>query len=466
MSDLISYADDIIKSVQRKKVEQVEVVINKSHIGVARFKNEAIHQNIDSYRPIGPPYNTYSVRLRVIKDKKLGVAISSNYDKKEIIENAIKSSKFGPDYETFTPPIKAPRLPGLYFKDTAHLEPEERIEGVHRIVNYCKECSEKINAVGGMLSNLSSKTIIANSLGLEAEHAFTGSDVIVTALVKENGNEGSGYQRQSSRNYYELNLELVAEEAAIAALSTVGFRNYPVPIGKRTVIFEAEAAAEYLGTLTQMAFSINRMPRTTAKTPLGEIVFDEKLTVHDNGRDPRTLQASAIDGEGTPKRDLCLINNGVPENRCYNRDMAKSEGIDSTGHAATPWTGYFWTGTGNGSTYTPTNQIIQPGENSLDELIETTGNGVLVRRLRCPAARGQTIMPDIIRADTQECWTIKNGEIIGPANYIRFTDSLVDSMKNIELGDESTIKQIGSFVIPAMKIQSLNISQPSIVMVQ
>jgi predicted Zn-dependent protease len=466
MSNLKSYAEDLIKSVLRKKAEQVEVVIKKNHIGVARFKNNAIHQNIESNRPIGPPHNTYSVKLRIIKDKKLGTAFSSSYDKKEIIENAIKSSNYGPEYETFTPPIKAPTLPGLYYKDTAYLEPEERIEGVHRIVNYCKECDEQVKAVGGMLSNLSSKTVIANSLGLEAEHKFTGSHVIVTALAKENGNEGSGYQRQCSRNYYDLDLEQVAEEAAISAISTMGFKQYPVPIGKRTVIFEAEAAAEYLGTLTQMAFSINRTPRTTSKTPLGELVFDEKLTVHDNGRDRRTLQASAIDGEGTPKRDLCLINNGVPENRCYNRDMAKSEGRDTTGHAATPWTGYFWTGTGNGSTYTPTNQIITPGVNSLEDLIYDTRDGVLVRRLRCPAARGQTIMPDIIRADTQECWTIKNGEIIGPANYIRFTDSLIDSMKNIEIGDESTIKQVGSFVIPAMKIQSLNISQPSIVMIQ
>ena len=466
MSNLKSFAEDLITSTLRKKADQVEVVIKKSHIGIARFKNNAIHQNIESFRPIGPPYNNYSVKLRIIKDKKLGTSISSNYDKKEIIKEAIKSSKYGPEYETFTPPIKASTLSGLYYKDTANLEPEERIEGVNRIVNYCKEYNDHIKAVGGMLSNLSSKTVIANSLGLEAVHKFTGSHVIVTAIAKENGNEGSGYQRQCSRNYHDLDLEQVAEEAAISARSTIGYRKYPVSIGKRTVIFEAEAAAEYLGTLTQQVFSISRMPRTTKKTPLGELVFDEKLTVHDNGRDRRTLQASAIDGEGTPKSDLCLINNGVPENRCYNRDMAKSEGRNTTGHAASPWTGYFWTGTGNGSTYTPTNQIITPGVNSLEDLINDTRDGVLVRRLRCPAARGQTIMPDIIRADTQECWTIKNGEIIGPANYLRFTDSLVDTMKNIELGDETTVKQVGSFVMPAMKIQSLNISQASIVMIQ
>jgi PmbA protein len=305
-----------------------------------------------------------------------------------------------------------------------------------------------------------------NSLGLEAEHKFTGSQVIVTAVARENGNEGSGYDRQCSRNFYDLDLEQVAMEAAKSAITTIGYRKHPVPIGKRTVIFEAEAIAEYLGTLTQQVFSIDRVQRTVQKVPLGELVLDESLTVYDNGRDRRTLLASAIDGEGTPKQNLCLINNGVPENRCYNRDMAENEGKETTGHAATPWSGFFWTGTGNGSTYTPTNQIIEPGNSTLDDLICDTQNGVLVRRLRCPAARGQTIMPDIIRADTQECWTIKNGEVIGPANYIRFTDSLVDSLKDIQIGDSSTVKSIGSFVIPAIKINSLYISQPSVVMFQ
>jgi PmbA protein len=282
---------------------------------------------------------------------------------------------------------------------------------------------------------MESKTIILNSLGLQALHEFTGSQVILTAIAKENGKEGSGYQRQSSRNFFELNFEKVAAEAAESALNTIGYRTQIVPTGKRTVIFEAEAAAEFLGTLTQMAFSTKRSPRTTSKVPLGELILDEKLTVYDNGRDKRTLQAAAIDGEGTPKKALCLINNGVPENRCYSRDSAKSEGKETTGHAAAPWSGYFWTGTGNGSTYTPTNQIIELGTKSLEELVSDTTNGILVRRLRCPAANGQTIMPDLIRADTQECWSIRKGEIIGPANYIRFTDSLVDTLKDIEIGN-------------------------------
>jgi predicted Zn-dependent protease len=68
--------------------------------------------------------------------------------------------------------------------------------------------------------------------------------------------------------------------------------------------------------------------------------------------------------------------------------------------------------------------------------------------------------------DSLESWTIKNGKVIGPANPIRFTDSLVEAFKDIEIGDFSTVKRIGSFLIPAIKINSSYISQPSIVMYQ
>ncbi|MBQ03477.1 hypothetical protein CL673_02035 [Candidatus Bathyarchaeota archaeon] len=466
MNEILGIADNIMNAALNNNVEQVEIVINNAHIGVARFKDRAIHQNIEGFRPIGPPHNNFSVKLRVIKDKKLGMATASTINKSSLIKDALKSAKYGRTFETFISPKRAPSLSNLYHRDTANLEPEVRIEAVNRIVDYSKDLSENIESVGGVLSNMSSKTVLINSLGLEAKHEFTGSQVIVTAVAEKTGNQGSGYQRQDSRNFYDLDLENVAEEAATSAISTIGYRKQTIPTGKRTVIFESEAAAEFLGTLIQQAFSIERDPRTTSKVPLGELVLDDMLTVHDNGRNLRTLQAAAIDGEGTPKMDLCLINNGVPENRCYSRDSAKSNGTFSTGHATSPWTGYFWTGTGNGSTYTPTNQIIEPGNSSLDELISDTKEGILVRRLRCPAAKGQTIMPDIIRADTQECWRVKNGEVAGPANYIRFTDSLVDTLKDIEIGDSTTVKSIGSFVIPALKIHSLYISQPSIIMVQ
>jgi predicted Zn-dependent protease len=464
MSKLFGVAEELVQAALKEKVEQVEVVFNESHIGVARFKDKAIHQNIEGYRPIAPRYQTYSVRIRIINNERLGVALSSAYDKERLVKEAVKSAKYGPEYKSFTPPVKAPSLSGLYYKDTANLEPDERVESINLIVDYCKDADNYIKSVGGMLLNLVSQTVLVNSLGLEAEHKFTGSQVIVTAVARESGNEGSGYDRQCSRNFYDLNLEKVAMEAAESAITTIGYRKHPVPVGKRTVIFEAEAIAEYLGTLTQRAFSIDRVQRTVQKVPLGELVLDESLTVYDNGRDRRTLLASAIDGEGTPKQNLCLINNGVPENRCYNRDIAENEGKETTGHAANPWSGFFTTG--NAGIYTPINQIIEPGNSTLDDLIFDTKEGVLIRRLRGPGPMGGTVVPDIIRMDSLESWNIKNGEIIGPANPIRFTDSLVDTLKDIQIGDSSTVKSIGSFVIPAIKINSLYISQPSVVMYQ
>jgi predicted Zn-dependent protease len=466
MSNLYEVADKALKLALSKGSKQTWVVAKDTSIGVARFKNKSIHQNIDNWRPIG--YNDVTLLMKVINNEgRLGVSSSTTLnDVEESVADAIGAAKYGPVVSSFPEPKKAVPLTGLWYDHTALLTPEERSECVNTIVDEAKCQDERINFVGGMVSNVASSTVIANSLGLEVEHSYTGGHVIITVVAKDGLREGSGYARLSDREFHKMKVAKAAEKAALEAISTLGYQNNPVNVGRHKVIFKAEAAAEYIGTIIQEAFSVNRQPMVTARVPLGEQVFSEELTVYDNGRDLRTLMASAVDGEGTPKKMLSLINGGVPENRCYDHALAKGEDKETTGHANHYWGGFFWTGTGSGQTYLPTNQIVDPGNASLDELIEDTRDGVLVNRLRCPGSHGHTIIPDTIRADTQECWLIKNGEVVGPANYIRFTDSLVKTLKDIIVGDDSTVERVGSFVIPAIKLNSLYISQPSIVMIQ
>jgi len=446
--------------------KQAEVLTNRTHIGMARFNNRAIHQNMDCERPIGTP--PFGIRVTVIsKAGRLGSASSARLKQTEkCVEDALRCSEYGLELPSFPGPINATPLSGLYFGDTAEVSSEERVECINRVVDAARSVDGRVSFVGGLLSNICSETVIVNSLGLDVEHAFTGGHLIVTVVSREGVREGSGYARRSSRDFHSIDLEGAAKDAACNSISTIGYQNNLVPVGRREVILKPEAAAEYLGTITQQALSVARLSRTADKVPLGKQVFSEELTVVDNGRDTRTLLASAIDGEGTPKRLLSLVNHGVPENRCYDHASAKKEGKESTGHAPPPWGGFFFTGTGSGQTYLPTNQIVEPGNSSLDEMIADTKDGVLVTRLRCPGSQGHTILPDTIRADTQECWRIKDGEIAGPANFIRFTDSLVRTLKDIVLGDESTVEAVGSFLIPAIKMNSLYISQPSIVMLQ
>lgn len=466
MTELHSIAGKATQLAQRKGAKQCEVVVNDTWVGMARHKNKAVHQNGEGHRPIG--WDTYAIKVKLIDgNNRMGVATSRSLSNiEDTVNYALKSAKVGPETKSLPEPAKITPLKGLYNEYTANLSPEERVEYINVITDRAKDHDPRISFVGGLISNVSGHALITNTLGLEAEHRFSGCNVITIALAKDGFREGSGFSRATDRDVNAIDFEAAAEEAATTAVSTMGYQSKIVTPGRYEVIFKPEAAAEYLGSIVQEALSVEREPRTTAKVPLGEQVFHESLTITDNGRDLRTLQASAFDGEGTPKKSLCLVNHGVPENRCYDNKMAKSDGTSSTGHADMPWSQYFWTGTGSGQTYLPTNQVIEPGQASYEELVSDTSEGLLVTRLRCPGSRGHTILPDTIRADTHECWFIKNGEVVGPANNFRFTDSLVNTLKDVVIGDRSTVKRVGSFVIPAVKVNSLYVSQPSLVMIQ
>ncbi|GAI70453.1 unnamed protein product, partial [marine sediment metagenome] len=86
------------------------------------------------------------------------------------------------------------------------------------------------------------------------------------------------------------------------------------------VILQPSAAATLVGSFGRIGFSARAYQenRSFLIGRIGDQIFDEKLTILDNGRDKNTLSASAVDGEGVPKRALMLVNHGIAENICYD----------------------------------------------------------------------------------------------------------------------------------------------------
>ena len=87
----------------------------------------------------------------------------------------------------------------------------------------------------------------------------------------------------------------------------------------------------------------------------------------------------------------------------------------------------------------------------MDELIEETKKGVLVTRLHyVNAIRGDL---GIISGMTSDgLWFIENGEIKHPLQQMRFTDSVLRVLRNLDaLGDESIVEKTSICTTPAIK---------------
>ncbi|MFP3950536.1 MAG: metallopeptidase TldD-related protein [Candidatus Bathyarchaeia archaeon] len=287
--------------------------------------------------------------------------------------------------------------------------------------------------------------VYAHSVRVEADTRYTQASFEVNTKAGEEASEGSGFAVERSKDVRALDFEEIASSAAEDAVNSI--RPKTVPTGDYEAIFKPEAVSTFIMFMGMLGFSAraNQEGYSFIGDKLGDRVFDEKLTVLDNGRDTSTLNASPFDGEGVPKRALMLVNRGVAENLCYDTYHALKTGKEGTGHALSKLGGAWY-----GDFPLPINQVVEPGDASLEEMIEETGRGVLITRLHYvnPIKRDKGIISGMTRDGT---WYIEDGEVKHPVKVMRFTDSITRVLTEIRsMGDETTVKTLPYATSPAI----------------
>jgi predicted Zn-dependent protease len=235
-----------------------------------------------------------------------------------------------------------------------------------------------------------------------------------------------------------------------------------LPPGDHEAVFEELAVAEILRvmSLTGLSAESVREGRSFMTGKIGEQVTGSRFTLHDDALDPRTL-AIPFDVEGTPKRQVTLVERGIARGPVYDRTSAKQMGARSTGHADDPSR---YARGGHAGTLT-----MEGGTATRDELIGSVKRGVLITRFH------YTNIPDPRRAvmtgtSRDGTFLIEDGKIAGALANVRFTMSALDLFAGIEhLGPQRlardwwTSNGMGSVVClcPPMKVARATITGSS-----
>ena len=141
--------------------DEVEVLLSCDNSSLTRFANNTIHQNVSS--------SDDSVRVRVVKDGKVGTASFNRFEpdviKKSIqaAEDVMKLCKPDPEYLEMQGPTVVEEGPQRYFFETANFNPTDRANIIGHVV---KKCSEHGAEAAGILSNGESCLGLANNKGL------------------------------------------------------------------------------------------------------------------------------------------------------------------------------------------------------------------------------------------------------------------------------------------------------------
>ena len=379
--------------------------------------------------------------------KRVGVATIDEFSD-ESFQKVVKMSEElarlapeNPEFVSVLEPQKYLSSNG-FFQSTATADPDSRATAVLKSLELTR--SQNLTAAG-FLENQMGYSAMMNSKGLFAYYPSTGVNFSLT--VRTPDGTGSGYVAKGYSDIKKLDTAAATRIAIQKSLGSVGAK--ALEPGKYTVILEPTAAVVLLENifynLDARSADEGRsfLSKTGGKTKLGEKIVDERVNIYS---DPTNidLPSSPWSGDGLPQEKMSWIEKGVVKNMFYSRFWAQKNKVKPV-----PF---------------PGNVIMEGGTATLEDMIKSTKQGILVTKLwYIRTVDPQTLLLTGLTRDGT--FYIENGKIKHPVKNFRFNESPVIMLNNLEtLGKAERVVSTESnqnYMIPPMKIREFTFSSLS-----
>ncbi|WP_202711496.1 TldD/PmbA family protein [Sporosalibacterium faouarense] len=430
-------------------IEDMEVFVQRnSELELMVFKGE-----IDKFSKA----EEEGLSFRGIYRGKMGYSYTEKIDETSLnilIEELISNAKVidSEDIEEMFEGSESYREVNVYDESFQNISTEEKISFIKALEKEAFNSDPRVTAVDYCLFGENTiNSIMKNTKGLDIEDKANVAYGYISAIVKEGEDVKNGARYVVSNNFADFNPKKLANEAVKEAVSMLGAKsvksdNYPI-------ILRNNAAASLLEAFAPI-FSAEQVQKNLSllKDKLNETIANDNITLIDDPFMKKGVASKSFDGEGVATKYKRIIENGVLNTYLHNMKTAKKDGVESTGNA-------YKASYKSSIEIAPTNMYIEEGDTSLEELISTTNNGILIIELQ-----GLHSGLDIISGDfslSAYGYLIKNGEINRPVNQITVAGNYYDMLKNIEeVGSDIKFNLPGYGYIgsPSLKIKELSVS--------
>jgi PmbA protein len=437
-SDETSIRTLLQKVLSYSQAEQTEVVYLGTESALTRFATNHIHQNVAE--------SNAELRVRAVVGQRIGVAATNRLDDeslRRVTEQALEIARVqpvNPEFHSLPAPQPISAAPS-YSERTAQFTPEERARQVGIIVGLAKE--RGLESAGAFSTTVNSRAI-ANSLGIFAYEPRTEAECHAVVMADE---KGSGYTQRVATDASTLDFEAMAREAVEKAQRS---RNpIDIPLGEYPVVLDAYAVAEMLQDLVFMGLSALAVQeeRSFMNGQFGKQLVEPRVTIYDDGHDPSGLP-QAFDYEGVPKQRVVMIDHGVANAVVYDSFTAAREGKPNTGHALPA---------PNSEGPLPLHTMMEAGDASLEELIKGVDRGIYVTRFHYTNTVHpiKTLFTGMTRDGT---FLIEHGELTRPVKNLRFTQSILDVLRDVQAIGRERIQwsEYVTAVAPALSAARFN----------
>jgi len=423
----------------------VEVLLMHEWGGLTRFANSSIHQS--TWR------EDTAVRVRVVWQDRVGVTATNDFSKDGAVraaQSALEMARVAapdPAFPGLAPRASAPQREGAFDEATADVSPERRAEAVADLVG---RVGEGFRAAG-VVETTAVEVAVANT---EGQFCYAPLTQATVSSVVSGGEGGAGAAEETDGSFANLDPAAIGARAFEKAHDSQN----PTEIepGLFQVVLEPAAVATLIGFLSFMGFGGRSIDeeRSPFSGKTGEAVCSPAVTIADDALSPDAI-GLPFDFEGTPRRRVVLIEDGVFRTGVYDRRSARQAGRESTGHALPP---------PNPMGAFPLNLTMAAGASTVDDMIRATDRGLLVTRFHYSNVVHpiETTLTGMTRDGT---WLIENGERTRPVRNLRFTQSILGALSEVRsVGRDTALVSEFFFAasrVPALQIGSFNFSGAS-----
>jgi len=408
--------------------DQTEVSLEQREVVVTRFAGSRIHQPMHE--------QSLQLRIRILREGRTGSAGTNQLDDaslKETLRRAEEMCSLAPLDED---PVGFCGPGELYtgkpdVKNELRLDSQAGVEAVLQVVQAAR--NEGQQAAGTYQAEKLLLAVGTSHAGI----AITGSsNAFLKVLTSDTRVGTSGWASCSAEDPVGLPVTETAVMAVAGAARELGSR--ALPSGPVCVVLGPDAVAELVTLLALSCFTPGSYHSGGALTSgrMGEKLFDERISLWDDARDPRTCRTN-FDYDGVPCQKVNFIEKGLVSGVVY----------------AQPRPAIFLTGP------QANHLFLAPGILSRDHLLGVVEKGIFITRFQYTSLLDSTDLT--ISGSTRDgTFLIQGGRITEALPNLSFRSSIGSLLNNlIGLSREGMLVpgELGPVWVPILAADGFNI---------
>jgi PmbA protein len=330
---------------------------------------------------------------------------------------------------------------GILVADVRERAVEAKLDDALELESRARACDARIaNSAGSRVADGTTTLALANSRGFRGSYQMSLASRSASPIARDGANMRVAGYGSAARGYAGLeSVASIAETAARRAAGFCGARKPPTMRGP--VIFERDVAAAVLADIFASVNAANvAVGNSFLIDRIGERIGSDRVTIVDDGRLAGGLGTSPFDAEGVRTRRTVVFERGTLRTYLFDSYYGRKLGAATTANAA---------GGGIG----PSNFYLEPGAESLDELIAATPRGVLV--LDTIGFATEHVSGTYSRG--ARGFAIENGELAGPIDEFTIAGNLVTMLGAIDRV-ANDLRFDGPIVAPSFRIAEMTVS--------